>query len=58
MLISGTIEVKSDSQVVQNPDSVVVTEIRVRISDTVEKGDVPIRLDGIFLRSGLAVIEG
>ncbi len=58
MLISGTIEVKSDSQVVQNPDSVVVTEIRVRISDTIEKGDVLIRLDGTFLRSGLAVIEG
>lgn len=54
----GTVEVESDRQVVQHPDGGVVGEILVRDGDSVTAGDVLIRLDGTFLRSELAVVEG
>ena len=58
VVTSGAIEVESESQVVQHPDGGVVDQILVRNGDTVDAGDVLIRLDGTFLRSELAVIEG
>lgn len=58
VVTSGAIEVESERQVVQHPDGGVVDEIRVRDGDSVAAGEVLIRLDGTFLRSELAVIEG
>ena len=58
VIANGAIEVESESQVVQHPDGGVVDKILVREGDTVEQGDILVRLDGTFLRSELAVIEG
>ncbi len=58
VVATGSIEVESESQVVQHPDGGVIDEILVRNGDSVEAGDVLVRLDGTFLRSELAVIEG
>ncbi len=54
----GTVQVESDRQVVQHPDGGVVGEILARDGDSVAAGDVLVRLDGTFLKSELAVIEG
>ena len=54
----GVVEVESDRQVVQHPDGGVVGEILARDGDSVAAGDVLIRLDGTFLRSELAIVEG
>ncbi|MEM6563107.1 MAG: HlyD family type I secretion periplasmic adaptor subunit [Pseudomonadota bacterium] len=58
VVTSGAIEVESESQVVQHPDGGVIDKILVRNGDTVTAGDMLVRLDGTFLRSELAVIEG
>jgi HlyD family secretion protein len=58
VVATGAIEVESESQVVQHPDGGVVDEILVRNGDSVAAGDLLVRLDGTFLRSELAVIEG
>lgn len=62
--ISGAIVVQgqagdlSDRQVVQHPDGGVVSEILVKEGDTVEPGQLLIRLDAQDLQSELAVVEG
>jgi HlyD family secretion protein len=53
----GTVEVQSERQVIQHPDGGVVGEILAREGDSVQAGDVLLRLDGTFLRSELAVVE-
>jgi len=58
VVTSGSIKVESQSQVVQHPEGGVVLEILARDGDAVSKGDVLVRLDGTFLRSELALIEG
>ena len=58
VVTSGSIEVESESQVVQHPDGGVVNEILVRNGDAVAAGDVLVRLDGTFLRSELSIVEG
>lgn len=58
VVTSGAIEVESESQIVQHPDGGVVDQILVRNGDAVNAGEMLIRLDGTFLRSELAVIEG
>jgi HlyD family secretion protein len=54
----GLVEVESERQVIQHPDGGVVGEILARDGDTVTAGDVLVRLDGTFLRSELAIVEG
>lgn len=54
----GQIEVEQNRQVVQHPDGGVVSEILVKEGDTVEPGQLLIRLDAQDLQSELAVVEG
>ena len=58
VITSGQIEVDRNRQVVQHPDGGVVEEILVDEGDEVAVGDMLIRIDGEFLRSELAVVEG
>ncbi|TCP42930.1 HlyD family type I secretion periplasmic adaptor subunit [Rhodovulum marinum] len=57
VVTSGTVKVESERQVVQHPDGGVVGEILAKDGDTVEAGQVVLRLDGTFLRSELAIVE-
>ncbi|WP_373355618.1 HlyD family type I secretion periplasmic adaptor subunit [Pseudoroseicyclus sp. CXY001] len=58
VIAPGRIEVEQNRQVVQHPDGGVVAEIAVSEGDTVEAGDLLIRLDGEELRSELTAVEG
>jgi HlyD family secretion protein len=58
VIASGTVEVEGNRQVVQHPTGGVIAEILVRDGDTVEEGDVLVRLDGDRLSSDLTVVEG
>lgn len=58
VIAQGQIEVESNRQVIQHPDGGIVSEILVKEGDTVEAGEVLIRLDAETLRSDLAVVEG
>lgn len=58
IVASGQIEVDQNRQVVQHPDGGVVAEILVEEGDTVEKGDVLIKLDPTLLQSERTVVEG
>ena len=54
---SGMIQVESNRQVVQHPDGGVVGEILAKDGDTVEAGQVLLRLDDTLMASELTVIE-
>lgn len=58
VIATGQLRVETNRQVVQHPDGGVVGEILVREGDTVEGGDVLLRLDDTLLRSELAALEG
>lgn len=58
VIATGTLQVENNSQVVQHPDGGVVQEILARNGDRVLAGDTLFRLDDVFLRTELAVIEG
>lgn len=58
VVATGTVQVENERQVVQHPDGGVVGEILARDGDAVDAGDVLVRLDGTFLRSELAIVEG
>lgn len=58
VITSGQIEVDRNRQVVQHPDGGVVEGILVDEGDSVEAGDLLIRLDANVLQSELAVVEG
>ncbi|PJI92360.1 HlyD family secretion protein [Yoonia maricola] len=58
LITSGQIEVDRNRQVVQHPDGGVVEEIIVDEGDTVEAGDLLLRLDPTILQSELAIVEG
>lgn len=57
MIASGQIEVDQNRQVVQHPDGGVVASIEVDEGDTVDAGQVLLRLDATALRSQLAITE-
>ena len=57
VIAPGVVEVESDRQVIQHPDGGVVGEILARDGDTVQAGDILVRLDGTFLASELAIVE-
>ncbi|SLN18762.1 Type I secretion system membrane fusion protein PrsE [Roseivivax jejudonensis] len=57
IIAGGQIEVDQNRQVVQHPDGGVVSDILVDEGDTVEAGDVLIRLDPTLLLSELTIIE-
>ncbi|EEW24125.1 HlyD family type I secretion periplasmic adaptor subunit [Rhodobacter ferrooxidans] len=58
IVTSGQIEVEQNRQVVQHPDGGVVAEIAVAEGDTVQAGDLLLRLDGATIHSELAIVEG
>jgi HlyD family secretion protein len=58
VIASGLIEVDQNRQVVQHLDGGVVTEILVDEGDSVEEGEVMVRLDSQDLRANLSVVEG
>ncbi|QDY71306.1 HlyD family type I secretion periplasmic adaptor subunit [Qingshengfaniella alkalisoli] len=58
IIAPGQIEVDQNRQVVQHPDGGVVSEILVQEGDTVEAGDVLIRLDETLLASELSIVQG
>ncbi|KRS13879.1 RTX toxin [Roseovarius atlanticus] len=57
VIASGQIEVDQNRQVVQHPDGGVVAAIEVDEGDTVEAGQVLLRLDATAVRSQLAITE-
>ncbi len=58
IIASGRIEVDQNRQVVQHLDGGIVEEILIDTGDTVDAGQVLIRLDGTQLRSELAIAQG
>jgi HlyD family secretion protein len=57
VIAGGQIEVDQNRQVVQHPDGGVVEAIRVEEGDTVEAGDILLRLDPTDLQSELSIVE-
>jgi HlyD family secretion protein len=58
IVASGRVEVEQNRQVVQHPDGGVVAEIRVVEGQTVQAGDVLMRLDGVQIKSEFAIVDG
>ena len=58
IITSGQIEVDQNRQIVQHPDGGVVAEILVDEGDTVNNGDVLLRLDPRAEKSELSIIQG
>lgn len=58
IIASVQIEVDQNRQIVQHPDGSVVAEILVDEGDTVQNGDVLIRLDPRAEKSELSIIQG
>ncbi|NUB46030.1 HlyD family type I secretion periplasmic adaptor subunit [Fertoebacter nigrum] len=58
IVTSGQIEVEQNRQIVQHPDGGVVESISVAEGDTVQAGDLLLRLDGAMMRSEYAIVEG
>lgn len=58
IVATGVIQVEQNRQVVQHPDGGLVAEINVTENQTVQAGDLLIRLDGSQLKAELAIVEG
>lgn len=58
IVASGKIEVEQSRQIVQHPDGGVIESIHVTEGQTVEAGDLLLRLDGAAIKSELAIVEG
>jgi HlyD family secretion protein len=58
IIAGGQIQVDQNRQVVQHVDGGIVEEILVEEGDTVDQGEVMIRLDPTLLRSELKIVEG
>lgn len=57
IIAHGRVEVAQNRQIVQHPDGGVVAEIAVTEAQSVQAGDVLIRLDGTLVASDLAIVE-
>ncbi len=57
IIASGQLEVEQKRQIVQHPDGGVVAEINVTEGQTVQAGDILLRLDGEMMRSELSIVE-
>jgi HlyD family secretion protein len=57
IIASGQLEVEQKRQVVQHPDGGVVAEINVTEGQTVQAGDILLRLDGKMMQSELSIVE-
>ncbi|MBC7738493.1 MAG: HlyD family type I secretion periplasmic adaptor subunit [Candidatus Saccharibacteria bacterium] len=58
IIAPGVIQVEQNRQVVQHLDGGVVSEINVTEAQSVQAGDLLIRLDGSQLKAELAIVEG
>lgn len=58
VIAEGQVQIEQNRKVVQHPDGGVVTKILIDEGDTVQAGDVLIRLDASQLASQLTIIEG
>jgi HlyD family secretion protein len=58
VIAMGTVEVEGNRQVVQHAVGGVVTEIGARDGDTVQAGDVLLRLEGDSIRAEHEIVEG
>lgn len=58
IIATGQIELEQNRQVIQHPDGGVVESVTVREGDTVEAGQVLIKLDPNRMQSELTIIEG
>lgn len=58
IIATGQIELEQNRQVVQHPDGGVVESVLVREGDSVQAGEVLIKLDANRLKSELLIIEG
>lgn len=58
IVASGRVEVEQNRQVVQHPDGGVVAEIAVTEGQSVQAGDVLMRLDGVQIRSEFTIVDG
>lgn len=58
IIAPGVIQVEQNRQIVQHLDGGVVAEINVTEAQTVQAGDLLIRLDGTTLKAELAIVEG
>ena len=54
----GVVQVEQHRQSVQHPDGGVVAEIAVQEAQTVQSGELLIRLDGTQIKASLAIVEG
>jgi HlyD family secretion protein len=57
IIASGQLEVEQKRQIVQHPDGGVVAEINVTEGQTVQAGDILLRLDGKMMQSELSIVE-
>lgn len=58
VVASGKLRVETNQQVVQHPDGGVVADILVKEGDTVEAGQLLVRLDDRIARAELTILEG
>ncbi|MEP5759136.1 MAG: HlyD family type I secretion periplasmic adaptor subunit [Litoreibacter sp.] len=58
IIATGQIELEQNRQVIQHPDGGVVETVTVREGDSVDAGEVLIKLDSRRLNSELLIIEG
>lgn len=57
IVVTGTVRVEADRQIIQHPSGGVVGQIAARDGHVVQKGDVLIRFDDNLLQTELAIVD-
>ena len=57
IVVTGTVRVETDRQIVQHPDGGVVGQIAANDGDVVQQGDVLIRFDDSFAKAELSMLD-